>query len=381
MGGFLRGRVAALCRYGCVLLAAGCAVTSTIDVVDVADACDAGDATCLVADVGCAYDSFDCNPAVADVAGQLLSIRATGSALGFGRGVMTAPTRDHHWQSVQRMAGAHSNYLLVTRSTSRVDDADLGIVQLASRGTDGGLLESNRIAGAAPPEHDRIVAKVFSETAHTHAGGTQLMGKILAVPLEDNIAGSQVALYDVSAPEQPRQIGLVDHAMPDGRSSEAGTVGLVRLDDGRYLLVIGRRDARTLDFYRSTTTDIRATAWAFHDTWGVDELRTTIDDDNFGAYQNLQLIAGADGALYLIGLHEDGLLFRSHWVDLFDVRGATDLTLTKIAKRRLDCDGAGEPCNLDAGGGSYIDPSGRMILYGIEHASTGPASSVKLMEF
>ncbi len=140
MGGFVRhGRVAAFGSSVCALIAASCGAASRID--DLAPR----DESWLTADVGCAYDSFECNPAINDVPGQLRAMRDRGAPLGFHRGVLAAPSRSHHWQSIQRMPGAYSNHLVITRSTALAADADVGVVQLASRATSGGALQSNRL--------------------------------------------------------------------------------------------------------------------------------------------------------------------------------------------------------------------------------------------
>jgi hypothetical protein len=335
---------------------------------------------------GCAYDSFDCNPAIDDVAGQVARLDDRGEVLGFHRGVAGDPSRSQHWQSIQRLAGPASNYLVATRSTEDAADADLAIAHLASRDTSGARLRSNRVDSdlppsyVAPPSDDRVVANRHADTDHTHAGGTQLLGRVLAVPLERDADGTQVELFDLTNPETPSSISLVAHVVPEGASSEAGTASLAKLACGRYLLVVGRSDARILDFYVSTGSSIRASAWIFVDSWHRDEIETAIGDDTFAAYQNLQLVGGTDDRLYLIGTHHD-------WVDAFLVEnpaaadGYTDVSLTKLAKHRLACTQGAVECDLDAGGGIYIDPAGALIVYGIEHANDGPAGSIRMMEF
>jgi hypothetical protein len=360
MAGSLAHRAAG--GTGCCLWIAaalmGCGLRAGGMSVDV----DPGAATPpLRGDVGCRYDSFDCNPAVDDVPGQIATLPSQGAVLGFHRGPMAALTWSRHWQGIQRLTGAHANHLILTRSTSRPSDADMGVVRLGSRLTDG-----------------RVVRNVHSRTEHTHAGGAQLLGKVLAVPLEENAPGSRVELYDLSDPEDPSPIGLVEHTVAAGRSvADAGTASFARLADRRFLLVIGRRDARTLDFYLSTTADLRATGWAFVASWSHHDLRTAIGDATFGAYQSLQLVVGADGRLYLVGMHEDGLVFPAQWVDVFLVEGARAFTITKLAKRRLECGGA---CSLDAGAGVYVDPKGVLVVYAVERTSHG-ADRVTVKEF
>ncbi len=366
--------LAMLSRAACALGVVACAAAPEVRAPE-----PCLDDTCVRGETRCAYGSDSCTPPVSDPVGQVEALRQRGDAIGFHRGTMT-PTRSKHWQSIQRLSGDAANWFVVTRSTSRVAEPDIGLVQIASRPSDGVALRANRERLRSPPTGDRVAIDVDTGTGHTHAGGTQLVGRILAVPLEANVASSCVSILDLRDPAHPRIVGNVEHRVGAGTSAEAGTASLARLADGRYLLVIGRRDAETLDFYLSSGTDVleAATTWIHHDTWHVDELRTAIEDADYGDYQNLNFVTADTGQLFLLGLHEDGVLFKTHWADLFALRVGDDVVMTKVAKRQLSC---GRDCNLDAGAGAYVDPSARLLLYGIEHASNGPEGTVSVMEF
>lgn len=358
----------------CLVGVTGCAGVD-VRAGDAPPCSSSGDGGCLRPLASCTYGSFDCNPVIDDVVGQISGLRGRGDALAFDLGVLTEmPTRSHHWQSVQRLAASTGTYLALTRSSAHAGAADLAIAELANRGESGMRLYSNAVAIGPDvmvpvTNTDRIIAQAHARSEHTHAGGTQLAGQVLAVPLEAGVPGSSVELFDLSNPQAPSSLGTIRHEVPDGRgtSDEAGTASLARLDTGKFVLVIGRRDARVLDFYLSTTTDIRNTAWEHLDTWRASELRTAIDDRTFGDYQNLQLVGGTDDRIYLVGTHEEGTLLTSQWIDLYAVGGTADIILTKVAKRRVTCGSS----NLDAGGGIYVTPGGELLVYGVGYATAG----------
>ena len=47
------------------------------------------------------------------------------------------------------------------------------------------------------------------------------------------------------------------------------------------------------------------------------------------------------------------------------------VAIRKVANKRLFCDGN---CNLDAAGGAYVDPGGRLYVYGTNHDNDGPVA-------
>jgi hypothetical protein len=299
---------------------------------------------------------------------------------------MAGVSRRNHFQGVQRLAGDGPMRFVVTRSTAEPGETDFGLVEITG-GSDGA-----RAGFGFAAEPRRQLSRAFETgTAWTHAGGGQIMGRIFAVPLERGAAGSAVQLYDLSAPGQPRLRALVPHRGPVGEElDQAGTASLAALADGSFLLIIGRRHANRLDFYRSTTTDIATTGWRYLDEWAESELESAIGDRAFGDYQNLALLPGADGALYLLGSHRHGA--GPDWLDLHRVtltvgrRGAARIVVTKVARRTLRCSiGGRERCDLDAGAGAYVGTDGRLRLYAVSHAAAGDrpdeSATVGMMEF
>src|SRR5690606_14899105 len=124
--------------------------------------------------------------------------------------------------------------------------------------------------------------------------------------------------------------------------------------------------------YVSTGPDPRATEWDFVGSFDQSDLASTIDDHEFGRYQNLHFVADRTGRLFLIGTNRNWL--GHDWVDGFLVTGTGDrpggpIALTKVARRHLDCDvdGVGQ-CDLKAGAGTFVDRDGVLLLYAVELA-------------
>jgi hypothetical protein len=359
----------------------------------------------LVAFAPCDWGSDDCSPCVPDAVAAVNRLRSHGDIMGFHMNGAPDVTNSKHWQGVQRLMAGGGRYLAISRSLPDEDtDVSFVVVDMASRDTGGRRFRSNRLDPdrffelTPPPLEDGVAVVVPHEPGFDHAGGMQLAGNILAVPFEGGGA-SKVVLYDLTTPLAPvRLANEVDHT---SLADEAGTASLVKLGDGRFLLIIGRADANILDLYVSRSTDIRTTAFDRFDTWSEDELVSEICDEDdeddcdeeFGNYQNLNLLPQCDGSLYLVGTHKN-LLTSQDFVDLFRVENApgADVRIVKVAKQHLTCGYAGvNHCNLDAAGGLYVDPAGELLLYGTEHdndgpldvdaSCSGPPCSVKLEEF
>lgn len=360
----------------------------------------------LTGKTDCAWGSDDCNVCVPDPVDAINRLRDHGDILGFHMNGAEDVFRDPHWQGVQRLVGSNAQYLAVSRSLKSHQTQAVVIAKMASRNDAGLRFRSNRldpdwpVEDTSPPSDegrdDGIVATIPTQAGFTHAGGIQLTGSILAVPYEHSGTGSRVVFYDLSDPEDPDELYYVDHS---DLSDEAGTASMIKLQSGHFLLIIGRADANTLDFYASLTTDIRTTAFdsSFY-TWHDTNLQTDIGDRTFGQYQSINLLTACDGTLYAVGTHNntqqgDGADF----VDLYRIENGVGnaVTITKVAKRQVYCTynghtGKYQHCNLDAAGGIYLDPEGQLYVYATEHENDGPyedgvfdgqEGSVKFEEF
>jgi hypothetical protein len=327
----------------------------------------------LAAFAPCPWGSADCNVCVADAVDAITSLRRHGDAMGFHMNGTPDVEFDHHWQGVQRLMGGGGRYLAISRSLASLStDVSFVVVDMATRNGNGQRFRSNRldpsfhIPVTAPPLADRVVFSMAREGEFDHAGGMQALGNVLAVPYEGG-PGSRVVFYDVSNPIAPVRLdNVVDHSP---LSDEAGTATLAKLQNGRFLLVIGRANANILDFYVSSGTDLRTTAFEFFDTWEEGEL--TGDDSEFGNYQNLNFLPQCNGSLFLIGTHRNAAGgFGDDFIDLFRVTNGdgSNVAIEKVARKHLFCSGN---CDFDAAGGIYVDPAGQLVVYGTTHDNDG----------
>ncbi len=342
----------------------------------------------------CGWGDDKCNKCVNDVVSAVNNLRDHGEVMGFFP-LGDPVTLSNHWQGVQRLPFGGGRHLAISQSGPT---KAFSVVEMGSRDGGGLRFRSNRLApnqsypATPPPSSDRVITDVWlpSSLPYTHQGGMQVVGHVLAVPLEDSTVGgaARVIFYDMANPTQPVLLPTSRIAMTE----DAGTASVARLADGRFLLIIGRADANNLEVYLSTTADLRAPMNAFTlvDTWNEAELRSVITNDReFANYQNLNLVTQCDGSLFLVGTHLDSSTGWD-WVDAHRVTAEGDnLVLTKVARRHLYCGypspgydtGTNRHCNLDAAGGLYVDPHGQLLVYGTEHDNDGPAGSVKMMEF
>jgi hypothetical protein len=342
----------------------------------------------------CAGTTADCNACVSNAVSAVNSLRDHGDVMGFFP-IGDPVSMTSHWQGIQRLSVAGGRYMAVSQSGS---NRAFTVVHMESRDSGTGLrFRSNRLKvdahypATAPSGWDRSVHDEVLpwHLPYSHSGGMQASGNILAVSLESAPSGynGQVVLYDLSTPTAPRLLPV----SRVGTSTEAGTASLAKLSDGDFLLILGRRDANNLEFYRSSSGDLHQSTTTFQllDHWNEGELRSTLGDFEFGNYQNLNLLTQCDGTLFLAGTHRNDVT-QEDWIDLYQLSEESgQVVITKVARRHLYCGypspgysgGSTTHCNLDAAGGLYVAPDGQLIVYGTEHDNDGPSGSVKMMEF
>lgn len=319
----------------------------------------------------------DTNPCLRNVRGEFLKIRTHGDKLGFRHtqtpGAYSQPGHSHY-QGIQRMG----RYLAVSGSTSQA--GEILIVEMATRSANG-RFRSNRLSSNTPPSNDRVVRVIEASRSLTHAGGFQIAGEVLVVGMEGG-SRSEVVFYNIKDPHNPRELYRISRSGTIGGFSEkpsAGATALVKRPDGRFLLMVGRGDSNVLDIYLSQATHLLSNTFQHVDSWHERELQGM--DREFGNYQNINLIRQCDGQLFFVGLHKNvklGGVIRggADWADLFTLElvqvGQTSqpgnikyhTVITKVANRHLYCH---DICDFDAGAGVYVDSSGELFIYGVEH--------------
>lgn len=328
-------------------------------------------ASILRGDTTRARGSVDGNPCLADVSRAIERVPTRGRPLGFHLGGKAAVGGyRRHWQGVQRPP-TDVPYLFISRSGG---DPAVIIVRLERPKGRGELLGGDSSGPRAAG--DRVVATISQDSGRIHAGGLALVGTVLLVPTSGG-RHSAVTGYEVSDPERPQRLWLLDHsaAMPPSTPGDASAVGAVRLEDGRYLLVLGVRSSKLLEFYRSRGTGLRAPDLSFEYLGRVEAL-------DVGGFQHLALLTQCDGTLFLAGTHNTGLPPPSrgrdhvHWYRLAAGRDALP-RLRRAGERWLHC----SECNLAAGAGFYLTRRGELVLYATEFWQRKASDWVVVEEF
>lgn len=381
--------------------------------------------------------SNDCNPCVDNVIHAVNTLSARGETLGFWMGAghlkPTGSGTKRHWQGIQRLSIIPGTRLgvphLAVSSSHREQEppySRFALVKMESRDNSGLRLRSNRLEigklthDVAPSPLDRVVESVVISTEYNHPGGMQAIGKYLFVGSDGNIGhGRNTALFtlwdmtkNLAQPDNP----VFGFELP---GQNANSVGIVRLEDGRYLMVRALLDARELEFYISRSSNIEENEselwWELWDWWHFGELQTELGNNKEWAdlscgdipfighaagYQNTNLVTDCrDGRLYLIASHgrcpAGG---GGDFVDVFRIdmpynerpanqsnyrNSGVGAIITKVAKRHMFPSGnaGNRQGDFQAAAGAYISPDNKLYFYATEHGVTDKFNGVEMIEF
>lgn len=371
---------------------AGCGLESTGPGATASEPAATSRASSLVTlggDTSCAWGSTDCNPCVPDVPARFNAIRDHGEVLGFSPGTFNfnvAYPGSNHWEGIQRLPLDSGRYFVLSKRDGSASGNVGHLVHMASRNGDGLRFRSNRLSTSiaqpedtAPPVEDRAVTALPVLGGYAHGGGMQAVGNIVALPMEEGPGAGRVAFYDYNATLTPSPFAYVA-----GSTANAGTASLSKLSNGRYLLLLGQYDAKSLEVFFSSENNLRSgtNQWLRADQWYDGELAS----GEWGPFQNLNLVTDCnDSQLYLVGTRLGGLRWGAVSDDhahLYRVNIDGHMRLEHVASKHLYCSNDGSrQCNLDAAGGVFVDADRNLLLYATEHADDGPAGSVKMVEF
>jgi len=359
-----------------------------------------GQTVCLKGLATTTYGRTDVNRCVPNVIDAINTMPDHGQKMSFyrtkGHPELTyASKRYNHWQSVQRLSGLNSRHLIVTRSYSYEEGvpALAAIVEMGSRNTTGAAMRTNfQTIGFLEyglSTLDRTVQTIWAETTPTgayfnHAGGAQVIGNYVALPLEhpatlngyEVIPGSsRVSFYDLATPTAPVRVNEIDTTAD--LKGKNGVTGVTKLKDGTY--VAFATDDSQVFFYVSSTTSLVGSTWRKIDRWTPSELGEF--PSMYQAYQSMQLLTQCDGTIFMVasyktGTWESAFFGGEDWLHVYRLTNATtttdDVRFQRVVAKHMYCD---DWCNFDAAAGTYVDPTGQVILYGTEHDDSAPFSA------
>ena len=292
-------------------------------------------------------------PLLNDVVASFEQVTSSSEAVSFALGKSTLP-RSGHLQGIQVRFDAIKNRQLVFLTHDSETVAYLVVVEFVPDFSRPGRVVAYQefpSDGRSPPLR--------------HAGGTQLVGDVLAVGLEDNQqkTRSEVQFWDVSNAEKPEQLKhLTIPRNGAAKDKTSGAVGLVRREAG-HVLAVANWDSRAIDFYLTPGSSLSDPACRFkhHSRWQVDSAETTDwrPDSTFGTYQAVNLVADAHDGLFLLGLNTTSA--GQDIVDLFSVRldHPPDKILLKLAQKELKL---AKENRLRFAGGIWVDRDRLTIL-------------------
>lgn len=365
---------------------------------------------------------LESNQAIGDVETAFDRLRGQGEWLGANRkagmplsGFLLKTTR--HYQGVARAPwhkDGDNRILYLTRSGDVEDSDNLGflaVVQLGTRDQDGerfrsNLLEIGKETSATSPQPSDKVIKFIEFTDYQHPGGIQMVGDILAVPLEAPKEGlglpdAVIRFFDCRDPENPVKLNYELEF-----DTNIGVIGITKMPDGHFLLLATGGDGLSVEFYRSnessfftspTGAEDATFEFVFHDLWDADVHPSVYWPGGSGApipgfpelpipaYQSTNFVnqKNTDGKLFLVGC--TNLNFTAPFpngVDamyLYEVTGfeaggtiGIDLASSAFGKRivlkaydeGVDREQFG---NATAGGGVYVSPTGELLYYFVPH--------------
>ena len=240
--------------------------------------------------------------------------------------------------------------------------------------------------------------------SYGHPGGMQLVGDVLAVALETPYEGDPANLIlflDVSNPETPTR--LSSFAPEPGTNYSAGLIGLTPVTNQggegvRYLMITTGGNNHDVRLYRSLSTDpanengatdlkSENIPWELLRSINKDEIESCSGGAEWpegnGAYQSLNFVRqqSLNGPLFVVGARNTfpGTA-GSDFLDLYEVNvdaygNPEQCMLSRSGSRQVTSypyNGHGDSANLAAASGTYVSPSGELVVYGTEYENDGP---------
>lgn len=394
--------------------------------VSFAQIASAADLT-LAGDTSCSWGSKDCNRCVNDVRANFDSIETDYKGkLGSRIGVRSYayPSRDYllhrinalgyeHIQGVGRIAGlGNDEYLVFTHSTKSTDPGKSGALAVvrmgASQESNGHALGDMRDGdGKDQDTRNRTVARTFSDS--NHPGGLATLGHHVFVadwcqphpkgpegrekPYQWCDSPSQYAfeVYDVSNVHRNAVINshppirIIDRSVKvpgdEKRQGSTASVAATRLEDGHYLVGIGRSGGKNYEYYLSDTTRLLpSTVWtSLGDPepigkWG--ENAAMVNECGTGVIYLFQIEKSADNPLDGKQSKDEVHLFR-----LIQVPNTTAVKHQYVTSRNFKCSDGTAWCDFDKGGGLYISPEGNLYLYATDAQQAKSTGRFRMVEF
>lgn len=371
-------------------------------------------------DTSCAWGSKACNRCVNDVKTNFDAIEtqykgARGNRIGVRS--YAYPAKNYllhrinalgaeHIQGVGRIAGlGNDEYFVFTHSTKSSEPGKSGALAVirmgANQASNGYALGDLRDGdGKNQNTHNRTVARTFSDS--NHPGGLATLGHYVFVADWCQPHGewkwcnlrSQWAfeVYDVSNVDRNTEVinshpplKIMDRSVRvEGdkvREASTASIAATRLQDGRYLVALGRSGGKNYEHFLSdTTTLLPDTVWTSIgdpksiEKWG--EGAAMVNECGSGDVYLIQIEKSAD-KFYDAKQGKDEL----HLFKLAQASSTGPITHEYIKSRTFTCSDGTAWCDFDKGGGIYISPAGNLYLYATDGQQARETERFRMVEF
>jgi hypothetical protein len=304
---------------------------------------------------------------------------------------------------------------------------------MGSRDKNGERLRSNRFVrdspingdinvpiGPTPPDpRDHVVTTIsFNGTNwdnYAHPGGMQAIEDVLVLAMEEpydtSLHDNLFMFIDMSDPEDPSLLSTWEP--PDaGEEFSAGLVGItpIRASSGgccQYVIIATGKKNKDVRFYRSLPTDVvagttdlqsRSLKWEETGRFTEAQIESCLNINNpyypllsidwhtgsGDGHQMLNFVrqGDLDGPLYLVGARNTTFLpSGDDKLDLYRISlqasGTPEDCFIELANTihvtSKPFMGGGDSANFAAASGTYLSPSGELIVYAAEYENDGPA--------
>ena len=196
-----------------------------------------------------------------------------------------------------------------------------------------------------------------------HAGGFQIYKNLMAIGIEDNSGRKRSKVYVwrlddlLNISSEPMKV------IEREGEYERATAGCVAISeiDGYILVVVGDWDTRHLDFYTIRDKDLHDENVDFEKVYSIttSEIdKTNRFNDEWGSYQNINLLKDSSGGLFLAGMSKEN---GENVLDLFKIttREMTSFDLQKVYSKKF---GRGDEVNFDWGAGVFMNKDKMEVL-------------------
>lgn len=288
-----------------------------------------------------------------------------------------------HVQGFARIPGLADGQWFVFSRNYTADEgpgrqAGLVFARLGEEAVDEGPILTDR--SLFPPE-GQAIKKFFEIPGTRHAGGLDVIGRIIVVPSYCNdhsiCDNAMVDFYEAYECESSSGICVKrlsrfqrgDSGFPNFLDGDkAYFVAATRMSNGHYVVLLNRRNWGHTNIVVSSETRIDGTTeWQ---NIQKRKFRGNGYDNGSDTYQNMNFIRECEtDRIYAVGLSQESWSGKNQ-VDLFEtwVQGSGKFNMRRVQRIELSRNvtpylNASGSCQMKGGAGTYVSPSGKLILY------------------